>query len=515
MKILPLSEAIKVWECSRASLCRHKVHHKTYYELCKKLRNIIRLLLEDGAIERDCWQVFLRRIRRMTYAASSVPLPFGHPGLFPQEAVEDLYEHLSDCDREAPACTEAARLLLSLALVLSKSQESPLRQPIEALCNNEARAGDAILLKDSKLIRAFSEYQIGVPSLRHLRVIGANQLRYGSTYDRLFIFGPTRWYKNHEYIFNAPRCPEIHLIHYAWLKDSLGLAPSFTGVAPSKIGVSLNERAKRYGDGGRVEEISPEDMISVVNWGDITRRGFGAGPGGRRAEEVEAKLFLLEGGEAVCLEATEGAQALIIDLHGEEEEEVRRVSVREIEPGMFILLRTQGGGDYVVSVADAIMGDRAEWAREYQQRWKSKLREIAQAQGMSSTARDLKDQGAVLATAVNIKNWMGERSIRPHNDSDFSAILKLIGLASEQSEQIKAAQLILQAHRKAGFRIRRMLLKEVMSSDLGELDKTGTAEFELPDGVGGSITAFRVIDLAPDRHHVPHHRLGHRFDAGE
>ena len=50
---------------------------------------------------------------------------------------------------------------------------------------------------------------------------------------------------------------------------------------------------------------------------------------------------------------------LVIDTSEFGHVQVRRTPVDELEPGMYLLLRTAGGGDYIAPLADRLMGQRA------------------------------------------------------------------------------------------------------------------------------------------------------------
>jgi hypothetical protein len=67
---------------------------------------------------------------------------------------------------------------------------------------------------------------------------------------------------------------------------------------------------------------------------------------------------LLNGGLAVYLDADEQATVTVIDADQDGGAAVKRVRVRQLESDTFVLLRIEGGGDYIVPVADRIMGCR-------------------------------------------------------------------------------------------------------------------------------------------------------------
>ena len=212
--------------------------------------------------------------------------------------------------------------------------------------------------------------------------------------------------------------------------------------------------------------------------------------------EVDAIVLKLEGANFVLMEDEEKNDAYIVDL--DEDDPIHRVPAREVAEGVFILLRTEGGGNYVVDMANHLLGNRAFPARAKQERWKQELREAVAARGADAVVAELKRRGAPRANTSNLRNWQSPRSIRTQDHADFDAILSLGGLDDQRDDFWQTMDLIDRAHSRAGQEIRRRLLAEVRQADRGELIKHGRLEFELEEG-GGSLTAFRVEDVRRER----------------
>ena len=215
-------------------------------------------------------------------------------------------------------------------------------------------------------------------------------------------------------------------------------------------------------------------------------------------EYVSARLFELEGRIVVPLDAAESAKATVLILDDEEADPIRRIPVTNIEPGMFLLVRTGGGGDYIVVVANRLLGERSVKVREAQRDWKDHLRKKVRQDGIYQVVHDLKSYGSRRANHVNVHNWMSYRSIKTEDPKDFLAVMRLIGLAGRFNDYWKTLTLIDRAHRKAGQLIRKQLLEEVRNADLRGLEKLGRMDFELPGAEGGSLTAVRVQGKHPE-----------------
>jgi hypothetical protein len=222
----------------------------------------------------------------------------------------------------------------------------------------------------------------------------------------------------------------------------------------------------------------------------------------------------------VLLEIADDVKALILDLDEDDNEDdsenehashFARLATGKIRPGMFLLLRTSGSGDYIVPIADRILGREAQRLRSMQEEWKSALRTLVQSKGLLAASIELLDLGSARANEINVRNWMSPRNIRPRDYNDFLAILRLTGMENLAHEHWQAAEAIDTAHRKAGFQLRKLLLSQVRGADLRTLQRKGRLDFHMPEVEGGTLTAFRVEHVMPDSILVPISRLGRPF----
>ncbi len=234
-------------------------------------------------------------------------------------------------------------------------------------------------------------------------------------------------------------------------------------------------------------------------------------PAAATFDDVAAWAVLLEDDWVVYLEADDGATTLVIDLAGERGDRVRRVPVGDLEPGLFVLLRTEGGRDYIVDMANHILGEKAAAARASQFAWKERLRQVARARGLAGLRQALRSSGSPRASEANVRRWMSNRSISTDDERDFAAIMRITGLAERTGEFRETMRAIEHAHLRAGQVIRHLLLRQVRAADLRALERRGRMDFELPDVDGGRLTAFRITGIAPETVAVPASRIAHPF----
>ena len=108
---------------------------------------------------------------------------------------------------------------------------------------------------------------------------------------------------------------------------------------------------------------------------------------------------------------------------------------------------------------------------------------------------------------------MSLETIRPQKQN-FRAIMKVIGIDDSEAEVFWISMTeINRAHITAGHRISQQLKAVVGSQDLDQLIRTGRMQFELEEGTGGTLDAFRIDHVDDELHFVAEGRLGSPFSV--
>jgi len=331
-----------------------------------------------------------------------------------------------------------------------------------------------------------------------ITVVTENQLRHASTYDALYFFGAGRWYP--AFGFSAPRAPSIQIVRYSLLND--GPPDEATFVKPFKTAPSNSIAIKSEPKptdffGVEPDEVLPKlDLSSILNHRALhgDEQHFDQG-----SEPIEAIALLLDQELAVFIPSSDGATEHVVDIREDAEKLLHRVPTAELEPGMAVLVRTEGGGDYIVDAANRIMSNEAEELRRRQRTWKRQLRDVVADIGLAGAVAKLSESGSKIASPQNVRNWMSFRSIRTQDKKDFEAIFTIIGSEDSADVEWNAMSVIDAAHRHAGRLIRRRLLEQVEGTDLSALQRDGRQDFALPGEVGGgSLTAARIVAISSE-----------------
>lgn len=490
-------------ECEERSIHYYRTGHHLFREFHRHSRALQRQAGEY--LDDPSWAAMIRSLNRYRFIMSAAPLPFDDPSAEPRFTEAVMQSLVARLAPVYPGTAALARETVELFLLLRKCTDNPFLDSIEALFGQEA-GSVAILVRDSRLLEPSVAALNRRDGLSHFDVVGLEGVRGATTYTRLIITGPASWYP--DYVFQAPRSRLLEVVAYQW--NRVRWRPEQTFIEPycgaAKVGELITEAEV---------EAETDEQWPEIDWSEIARFGVervsGDADGGDE-DGIAAYLFVLHGGKAVFLDGSDGARCLVIDPRDYAEARVKRIEVRNLEPGMFVLLRTEGGGDYIIPVADKLLGESAEECRIAQQYWKLLLRNHVLRDGLFETCIQLLELGSTRANESNVRNWMSERTIGTEREDDFLAIMRLIGLDNEYDRYRKITRRIKAAHLRAGTVIRRRLIEQVMAVDVGDLEKRGTLVFELPDTEGGQLTAFRVESRAPSTVDVPGSRLDRVFD---
>lgn len=500
-------------DASKCEIIRHTVDHPLLAEISRSLRSMVRSLAEEG--EEPYWKQTLGPLRRLAFACCSTPLPFSTAADVLQIDWETLRRQEQYCRQLFPDFHEGLSSLIGQMLTLSGEHRSPYVGQLEQLSRDSG--GLSLILRDIRMNAAVDKYLSSSPALKNIRVVSVQQLRGARLCDALVTIGPCSWFP--EFVFSAPRAGAIHVLSYRWIRDGWKPGPVFLKSSNSASGTNtsgLVGTLPRMGGAPDAAEILARDLLPPVT--NFIRQKI---PSGAGDETVSARLCYLSGNRAVFIAADEGATSLVIDTSESATAVVRRVRVDDLYSGLFILLRTSGGGDYIAPLADRILGTSASKRRAEQAEWKERLVAVAKRQTSFASRRELASTvckrlhalNTSYARPANVLYWMSAKCIRPRKSEDFQAILGFAGIGDRYKELWAAMGEIDRAHRRAGHLIRRMLLQRIAETALEPLERDGEMVFDLGDEDGGTLSAFQVTGMSPEEIDVSPEQIGVLLDG--
>jgi hypothetical protein len=489
MKYTTLAQANRYYEIAqRASLMWRPVEHKGIERFSTAVYGLSR---SARALDDDTgWREFLYPARRARSILTTVPLPLSHPAL-------GLTPLLDQLERSLPALRvyggdEAGNLGADAAAAgreIVATGDAPL---LDAVLSVLPPAGTACAM-----LLPIPEYTGPVERHLHesaerpdLAVLSRYDMANLDTTGRLIVVGPLYWYERHEYVLTSPRAPETVILKWSWLREQ---QPQRAQLEGSRGGVALKMRPVPASSSGLSIDTGEERV--TIDWASVGRE-LSRSADTDAWDVVPARAAVLAGRYAVLLPESGDRLVWLLDPQAPPEHRVARVDVADLEPGHVILLRTSGGGDLIVPIADEILGRAAPELRRLQRLWKSKLTSWARNhRSIRRAAAELGGRGCSTANTQNLRNWLGERSLRTESHSDWRAMMDVIALSSQGEEIWHAMGRLHSAHIEAGRSMARRLRDVANTVPLDALHSVGAQAFTLPSG--GSVTAFRVESFSP------------------
>lgn len=508
--------------CSGTSFKQATVEHILFNKYYLALRRLEKELADETAT--DFWHPLLKIMRHYRFEAASAPLSFSRIPCYKENTTIFLEQKKQQVRHVQPLVKPVADEAIDLLLELHQCDDNPVIQNIADLAAGYENNEVAVLIKEPRLINPSVDEFKRVGLYNHITLTDLYQLRNHRCFKRLIIIGSSYWYQDYEYVFNAPRATEIVQLKYDWIKGWWKNKTDFLGSTQNRC--DKEESQRQLLEGRYHLKEADEDIFHLeTDWGEIRARAIFEKTENEieYVEDVEARLLLLEGDSAVYVDESDSSRVLVVDIYDNDENveeeietasRVKRLMVSQLVPGMFIVLRTSGGGDLIIPLADKIMGSAAIEARHTQFVWKDMLSREVRKTSAEEVARRLKSMGSLIANETNVRNWISPNSIKPRNVNDFRIIMTFLGMKDQTEEYWQNADMIDRAHRKAGFNIRKLLLKKLLETDIEMLYRVGRADFELEEGAGASLSAIRINDISKDSYLVNVAHLNKVFKGG-
>lgn len=284
-------------------------------------------------------------------------------------------------------------------------------------------------------------------------------------------------------------------------------------------------------DSGSAEEDGLEDWVTNEEW-ELARlraqnAGHNFGPSSFQFL-VLARLVLLESGDAVYLQEDRKVievSPLLSDQGAslESASRIPRKLPRQLRSGDLIGLRTSGSGDYLDVVADQLLREAGKGdLRQQSTDWKKELEELLQQIGPDFVAEKMASRGSTASSANYIWHWATDDVIRPQKMETFANLIRVTSesgwlanisdLDKYINEKWLQMQELIRYQHKAGIRIRKILIKELLERLKSATSFTDdTVTLRLPDVDAGEITLFRVAGVESEASEVPYTRVNMVF----
>lgn len=492
MKYVSLANADAYYElASRARVSWREVQHpelEAFAEAVLELTRLARRADDDAG-----WREFLYPARRARNVSTTAPLPFSHRALALDTLVAQLEKSLpalrvyggEDAGELGVRAVEAGHTVAS-------SSDAPLLDAVLDIADSGRSGRTGLLLPLPELVVTVREALEEARPELSIEVLTRHDVASVEPIDRMVIIGPLYWYRNADYVFTSPRAPNITVLKWSWYREQ---PPARTSLDGSRGAAGISFRPAPVAS--TTFEIAAGEEAPTVDWSSISRELVGSPAEHEEADAVRACAAVLAGRHGVLLPDEGDRVVWILDPNAPKEHRIARVDVADLEPGHVIILRTSGGGDLIVPIANEILGADSWALRELQRRWKGKLRAWVSIRASLTNASDeLQRRGCARANPQNLQNWLSERSLRTEDRGDWEVLMGAASLETEADAIWRAMGRLHSAHTEAGMSLGRRLREMADTQPLDQLAAAGVQRFALVHG--GSLTAFRIEGFAPN-----------------
>lgn len=476
--------------------------------LNREISGLLRILGDQK--ELSIWPRVIATLKKVRFDLATLPVP--PVQIITDQLITQFNTILPICEVSFPDNLKQLSQIIN-SLQNFQGQENPFFNWIQAKCINQY-GNDALCILSSgyiNLVENLATTDEKLSSLK-LRVISPRELKDFIFFSRIFLCGSIglfseNQFRNLEYVWRSPRAPELYFLSYDWIRDDFEPRPVFdielnnapVSIVTLEVANTIIENTVDPESNNNcidIEEIifSPVEFIKPVS---------SSNAGGYYEFICESRLLVFEDRTIVYKEIDKPSRIVELD----QGVEIHKIPNRKLEPGMLLIVRTEGSGDSIAAVADMFFGEDADMIRDMQEQWKDAFRrKLTNSDSINQVVRILTELGAPTANEINIRNWQRHDTIKPKNKDDFNAILVFSGLPDMIDEYWENARMIVQMHIKAGREISQLLLSKINDSNMEDLKKYGRIDIELK-GLTGKVSVLSIESIMPDIYNVPSSQL--------
>lgn len=457
------------------------------------------------------WPEILTGLKKLRFELTTIPVPPDQ--IILDEYIKRLEKIQSDFSDSFPEAMNKLLIIVVLLKAVKNGRNSFLEWIID-ICVKRNHLRTCLCLPRSKYVSTVEEFMENHEELSDLKIklttpAGLKALHF---YNRIFFCGSISLFsrnnfRDFEYVWRSPRSAFLYFLSYDWIGDNFEPEPVFDvpgnrlslTVVKNSTDSVLDQNADDEGSDDNSLSISEVDFSPV----EFIPSGSSSEAAGHYDAICDARLIMLEDQSFVYIELEKRSRILEFSP----EPGIQRISNNHLEPGMPLIVRTEGSGGSVSAVADLLFGERAEEIRKRQETWKTAFRrKLFTYSCITDVAEGLTNLGAPTSNEVNVRNWQRSDTIKPKDYEDFRAVMAFSDLAEITDEYWENARHIDLMHKRAGKEISRLLLSRINESSRNELEKYGRIDLQVK-GLEGQLSVIRIESIIPEIMRVPSSEL--------
>ncbi|MBC2705603.1 hypothetical protein [Desulfobacula sp.] len=447
------------------------------------------------------WPELSSALKRFRFDLTTTPLPFSSAELLS----EKLRSSLKTALNFASQFPEQIQLINEINDLINNlpSEEHPFMTWVKSMMlNREVNDSFAICLPNAKNVFIVEEFFRQSEDLfdSKCEILNPRQLKELRFYDLIVFCGSIKLFSenpfaDYEYVWRSPRARNLYFLSFSWIKGEFKPTPSFD-VKPNCI--ALKEFDEYIPDPG-YKYVSDDDIFesTPISFDDynfspvsilVTKSNVLPKNDYSSVSDCECRIVSLDDGCYLYKDIE--SYSHIVNF--QPETEVNKISNRQLEPGMPLIVRTEGSNDSIAAVADMLLGERAELVRMLQNEWKIAFRrKLFSYEYLSDVQSELIKLGSLIANESNIRNWSKDETIKPKDYRDFEAIMKFSGISERAEVYWNNAKSIFKMHVQAGREISKLLRSKITAASMNEFVKYGKIEVDLPD-IAGKLSVIHI-----------------------
>ena len=456
----------------------------------------------------------LSYFRNYRFQISKTPLPFNHL-IFQREPIDEIINKINGLKYSYPHYHLSVQKLLEQLIKMTETEANPLFDKLirfypEGLLYFQTSSR---FMEVKKFIEERSNNKI--------IVVSGKELKKNFIEENLCIIGYPTWIKRDMHIFEAPKFKKLYCVTFGFLNSTKNDTPKLNKTLGSKnihsipqISSNKNIFQKLFNTSedsdSDIEKFELEyfrNRSSKFNENEIDYKN-----------SLNSKMFIFSDNRIAYMTNEKGIDESqpAVEYDYKNKLTLRNKKIDDFKRGDVVFLRIGSSRDLVVEIADKQLLKSGN-ERESQKKWKNQLEHQLRKRNneMNLLSKDLKKIGITHATSNNIKNWMSDNNYMLDNDDIFLKLLKFLEFSEEESQNILFdMKKIISSHQSASKIIKDQLTNIIETSNLNELENTGSQQFEIGN-TGAKVGLFIVQAIDNNNVKMPRKYLDRILDKSD
>ena len=456
----------------------------------------------------------LSYFRNYRFQISKTPLPFNHL-IFQREPLNQIINKINGLKYSYPHYHLSVQKLLEQLIKMTETEANPLFDKLirfypEGLLYFQTSSR---FMEVKKFIEERSNNKI--------IVVSGKELKKNFIEENLCIIGYPTWIKRDMHIFEAPKFKKLYCVTFGFLNSTKNDTPKLNKTLGSKnihsipqISSNKNIFQKLFNTSedsdSDIEKFELEyfrSRSSKFNENDIDYKN-----------SLNSRMFIFSDNRIAYMTNEKGIDESqpAVEYDYKNKLTLRNKKINDFKRGDVVFLRIGSSRDLVVDIADKqLLKSGSE--RESQKKWKTQLEHQLRKRfnDVNLLSKDLKKIGITHASSNNIKNWMSDNNYMLDNDDIFLKLLNFLEFSEEESNRILSdMKKIISSHQSASKIIKDQLTNIIETSNLNELENTGSQEFQIGN-TGAKVGLFIIQAIDNNDLKIPRRYLDRILDKSD